>query len=124
VDLMEVAGSADTQVRRASAIDKTSIEKHFSKHFSTESRLHFDESNGRFYLAEAIALWGLPLEEPRRRPASPEEVQEHLPEIFVDRWEQVLKENQELQNWWRRWRYYEKRGGREEFWSDEMKLQA
>lgn len=125
LDVMELESSKDTQIRRATAVSRSLIDKHFSSQFLKVTELNFDERTNNFYIEEFNSLWGVPLEEPRRRLAKADEVAEHLPDVFVKKWDTLLLENENLAVWWDRWLFYEQQRSVESpLWSDEKKNEA
>ena len=123
VDLMETGGR-DTKVSRVANISKKTIEANFEAEIKLIQEVSFDEESRQFFLFEYKALWGLPLEEPRRRPATAGDVEGQLAEILSRSWDLVLKENKELFFWWQRWEYYRDKTEVEEFWNENKKLEA
>jgi ATP-dependent helicase HrpB len=115
--------SNDTFVRRATGVPKSLIEKHFARFFKKMSRLSFDEASKNFYIDEFSSLWDLPIEEPRRRLAKPEELESQLPQALLESFEQVLLTNEDFGQWWRRFQYYEKKLDTN-IWLPEKRLQA
>ncbi len=125
LSVMETDGSRDTQIRMATGVPKKLIEKHFSGQFEKKSALVYDEASKNFYLEEFKSLWGLPLEESRRRLAKPEELEEQLPESIFQKFSFVCEQNEDLKSWWQRWKYYEQQLGIEiTFWQDEKIREA
>ncbi len=125
LNLMESDTTRDTQVRMATGVPKNLIEKHFANQFEKNAQLTFDEESKNFYIEEFKSLWGLPLEEPRRRLAKPDEVEEQLPQAIFQKWSYVCEQNQDLKDWWLRFQYYEKQSKSEQrFWTEEKILEA
>lgn len=124
IDLMETEGATDTQVRRASAIDRKQIDKHFTASYQKKQELSFDEESKNFYIEEYNSIWDIPLEDPRRRLAKPDEVEEHLPDIFIKKWDRLLQDNEELGSWWQRWLFFEQKSQAKAHWSDEQKRES
>lgn len=107
LEITDSGDRADSMVRKASAVSKSSIEKLYSSYFSKNKQLIFDENLKSYYFEEWLEFRGLPLEDPRRRPAKPDEILDLLPEIMIDRWVEVLKINEDLNHWWSRWNYFQ-----------------
>lgn len=124
LDLMELDVGKETQVRRASAIDRKVIDQHFSQQFVKKAELSFDETTKNFYIEEYNSIWEVPLEEPRRRLAKSQEVEEHLPEIFLKRWDRLLQDNEDLGAWWNRWLFFEQKSETSPHWSEESKREV
>ena len=124
LDLRELESAVDVQVQRATPVTKVSIEKHFGNCIERNSRVFFDEENKNFYVEDILTLWGLWLEEPRRRLAKIQDIEQHLPQIMVQRWSQVLKENEMLSEWWQRWEYFQQQAGLGEVWTEKNKLEV
>ncbi len=107
IELMETGTNADSQVRKACGLTREEIQRKFSPQITKKSAVIFDEVLKSYYVEEWLDLKGLPLEDPRRRPAKAEEIAGLLPQILTQRWTEVLKLNEELRHWWERWLYFE-----------------
>lgn len=107
LEVTDSSDKADSQVRKATGVTKEQIEKKFSSQFKKTKQLVFDENHKSYYFEEWLEFQGLPLEEPRRRPAKPDEIADLLPQIMLDRMQDVLNLNDNLNHWWERWRYFQ-----------------
>lgn len=99
---VEGSSDAETMVSLASGADKDLILEVFAKNIAKVRDVSFVEEKGQFFSREYKALYGLPLEEPSLTPARGEEVAEKLPQILTDKFELVLKNNENLAHWWTR----------------------
>ncbi len=125
LSLLESDFSKDTQVRLATGVPKKLIEKHFSGLFQNQTHLSFDESQKNFYVEEFKSLWEIPIEEPRRRLARPEELEEQLPLVIFQKFAILLEQNEELKFWWQRWQFFEREQKFEKiFWSEDKIREA
>lgn len=96
----------DGFVFKACGISKELIDELYSSSYQKERDFTFDESSKSYYFEETLTLWKMPLESPRRRPASVSEVTELLPEIMLQLWSEVQRKNEDLQRWLLRWKFY------------------
>ncbi len=124
LNLIESDNSKDTHIRMATGVPKNLIEKHFSNEFEKKSVISFDQESKNFYVEEFKSLWDLPLEDPRRRIAKPDEIEEQLPQAIFQKFDFFKEQNEELRDWWLRWQYYEHQLGSAKFWSDEKTIEA
>ena len=107
LEISDSGDKADSHVRKACGISKDVIEKKFRNQITKSRKLTFDEELKSYFFEEWNDLQGLPLEEPRRRPAKADEIIDLLPQIMLERWQDVLKINQDLKLWLERWTYFE-----------------
>lgn len=110
---VEGSSDAETIVSLACGFSKEFILSHFKDEIQKIRDLTFIEEKGQFFVREYKSLFGLPLEEPSLLPASPEEVEAKLPQVLVEKWELVLKNNEKLAEWWERlsfWRRHIENG--------------
>ena len=124
LNLMESDNSKDTQIRMATGVPKNLIEKHFSNEFEKKSVISFDQESKNFYVEEFKTLWDLPLEEPRRRIAKPDEVEEQLPQAIFQKFDFFKEQNEDFKDWWVRWQYYEHQLGLDSFWTADKTIEA
>lgn len=99
---VEAHSDSETMVSLACGFDKDFILSHFKEKIDRKSDVTFVEEKGQFFLREYRVLHGLPLDEPQLSPASKEDIQQKLPFILADKFELVLKNNEELSFWWQR----------------------
>ncbi|MBO9667253.1 MAG: ATP-dependent helicase HrpB [Bdellovibrio sp.] len=108
VALNGIEGSSDTEtiVSLACGFTKEFVLSHFKEDIKKIRDLTFIEEKGQFFVREYKSLFGLPLEEPSLLPASPQEVEEKLPQVLLEKWDLVLKSNEALANWWQRLEFW------------------
>ncbi|QDK44298.1 ATP-dependent helicase HrpB [Bdellovibrio sp. ZAP7] len=108
VALSGVEGSSDAEtiVSLACGFTKEFILSHFKDEIQKIRDLTFIEEKGQFFIREYKSLFGLPLEEPSLLPASPDEVEAKLPQVLVEKWPLVLKNNEKLSEWWERLEFW------------------
>lgn len=113
VALNGVEGSSDTEtmVSLACGFSKDFILSHFKDEITKAREITFIEEKGQFFNREYKSLFGLPLEEPSLTPANAKEVAEKLPFILRDKWDLVLKNNEDLTAWWMRLEFLKKHQG-------------
>ena len=99
---VEGSSDAETIVSLACGFSKEFILSHFKEDIQKIRDLTFIEEKGQFFVREYKSLFGLPLEEPSLLPASPDEVEAKLPQVLLEKWELVLKNNEKLSEWWER----------------------
>ncbi|WII72907.1 ATP-dependent helicase HrpB [Bdellovibrio sp. 22V] len=104
VALSGVEGSSDAEtiVSVASGFDKEFVLRIFKNEIEKIRDVTFIEEKGQFFLREYRALYGLPLDEPNLLPASSQDIAEKLPQILSDKFDLVLKNNENLAHWWSR----------------------
>jgi ATP-dependent helicase HrpB len=70
-------------------------------------KLNFNPQTGELKIHEAKSLGILPLEDARVKSANAEEVAHLLPDLAAENFEWILQNNSALQEWWKRWQYYQ-----------------
>lgn len=106
IDLIELEGKSETVVSLAVPISMELLKKHYVTEFKEVSDFVYDVDTKKYYVEIFKSLWGLPLEEPRRRSASLEEIIPHLPELCIREISWLLKENEGLQHFHQRYQFY------------------
>jgi ATP-dependent helicase HrpB len=96
----------ETRIGIAVAVSKEDILKTFPDRIEKKRELKQDEKSEKIVVEEFKAYLKLPLEKPVVRSPSAEEVQSLLPEIVLNSWDRLLKENDGLSSWWSRLAYY------------------
>lgn len=104
---VEGSSDAETVVSLACGFDKDFILKTFANEIEKVKDVTFIEEKGQFFTREFRSLYGLPLEEPSLNPASSKDIEEKLPQILSERFELVLKNNENLARWWSRFEFLE-----------------
>jgi ATP-dependent helicase HrpB len=99
---VEGSSDAETIVSLACGFSKEFILSHFKDDIQKIRDLTFIEEKGQFFVREYKSLFGLPLEEPSLLPASPDEVEAKLPQVLLEKWDLVIKNNEKLSEWWER----------------------
>ncbi|MDG0815617.1 ATP-dependent helicase HrpB [Bdellovibrio svalbardensis] len=122
---VEGSSDAETIVSLACGFSKDFILSHFKDEIQKVRDVTFIEEKGQFFIREYKSLFGLPLEEPSLLPASQQEVSEKLPQVLVEKWDLVLKNNEKLAQWWERVEFFKRHEGLS-FESEipELKLEA
>lgn len=108
---VEGNSDAETVVSLACGFSKEFILSHFKDEIQKIRDVTFIEDKGQFFIREYKSLFGLPLEEPSLMPASQQEVAEKLPQVLVEKWELVLKNNENLAQWWDRVQFFKRHEG-------------
>lgn len=122
---VEGNSDAETMVSLACGFSKDFILSHFKEDIQKVRDVTFLEEKGQFFIREYKSLFGLPLEEPSLLPASPQDVAEKLPQVLVEKWDLVLKNNENLAHWWTRVEFYRRHEGLDfESQIEELKLEA
>ncbi|WP_413580497.1 ATP-dependent helicase HrpB [Bdellovibrio sp. HCB288] len=103
---IEGSSDAETIVSLACGFTKEFILGHFKNEIQKNRDLTFIEEKGQFFVREYKSLFGLPLEEPSLLPASPEDVEAKLPQVLVEKWSLVTKNNEKLAEWWERLEFW------------------
>lgn len=102
---LEGSNDSETVISLACGFNKDFVLKIFSQEIEKVHDVTFLEDKGQFFARDYRALWGLALDEPSLSPPSPEEVAAKLPQILSEKWDFILKQNEDLKLWWDRWRY-------------------
>ncbi len=122
---VEGNSDAETIVSLACGFSKDFILSHFKEEIQKVRDVTFFEEKGQFFIREYKSLFGLPLEEPSLLPASQQEVAEKLPQVLVEKWDLVLKNNEKLALWWERVEFFKRHEGLSfEAQVPELKLEA
>lgn len=108
---VEGSSDAETMVSLACGFSKDFILSHFKEDIEKVKDVTFLEEKGQFFTREYRSLFGLPLEEPSLSPASKQDVEEKLPQVLVEKWDLVLKNNEALASWWQRLEFYRRHEG-------------
>ncbi|WP_413577319.1 ATP-dependent helicase HrpB [Bdellovibrio sp. HCB290] len=103
---VEGNSDAETIVSLACGFSKEFILTHFKNEIQKIRDLTFIEDKGQFFVREYRSLFGLGLEEPSLLPASSQDVEEKLPQVLVEKWSLVLKNNEKLGEWWERLEFW------------------
>ncbi len=93
---------SETQVSLACGFNKDFVLTQFKNEIQKIQDVTFLEDKGQFFKREFKSLYGLPLEEASLVPASPQEAAEKLPQILLEKWDLLLKNNEHLASWWKR----------------------
>lgn len=123
LQLMEGVVDSEALVTMASAIPKELLLEHHAKLLREESSVRFDEKTQRLVKFTQTKLKELPMEEPRAIPISEDEAQQHLPEILLARWNELLAQNENLKNWVTRYAWFEQKTQGQQL-SEKIKLSA
>jgi ATP-dependent helicase HrpB len=123
LNMMESSSGAETSIRWASDIPKSLIEAKYSSQFHDVQSISFDEKTQRLTKLVTKKFHQLPLEDARVHPLTESELQQHLPEIALAKWDELLRTNQELKKWLERYHWYCNKTGLEEF-SPAQKISA
>lgn len=109
VALSGVEGSSDaeTVVSLACGFEKDFVLQIFKDRIEKSKDVTFIEEKGQFFSREYRSVFGLPLDEPTLIPASAEDITEKLPQILSEKFELVLKKNENLARWWERLQFLE-----------------
>ena len=122
---VEGNSDAETLVSLACGFSKEFILSHFKEDIKRIRDVTFLEEKGQFFIREYKSLFGLPLEEPSLLPASQQDVAEKLPQVLVEKWDLVLKNNENLAHWWTRVEFYRRHEGLDfEAQVEQLKLEA
>ena len=89
----------ESLVRIATGMNKSFILNELKSEITQQNDFFFNEEKGQIYERNFKSFRGLPLEEPTLKIPSKEIIQEHLPDICVAQIQNILKQNEELQNW-------------------------
>lgn len=110
VALSGVDRDSETTVAIATGFDKNFILDCFRNEIEKVKDVTFIEDKGQFFTREYRSLYGLALDEPSLTPASSQEIADQLPQILTERFELVLKTNEDLNRWWQRWQFLQRQG--------------
>lgn len=107
VALNGIEGSSDSEtvISLACGFTKEFILKTFQDDVLKIHDVTFIEDKGQFFSRDYRVLWNLPLDEPSYSAPKSEEVAEKLPQILAEKWDYVLKQNEDLNQWWTRYQY-------------------
>ena len=125
LDGTDTENSNETQISRASGLTEEFLKKHFSNLMKSDSHVLWDEDKKTFLEKKTLKLFGLSIGSEHTQPAKAAWIEEHLPEVAFENWEWILKQNEEMHNWWVRFHFYAQHVNSElaMFWNPE-KLRA
>lgn len=101
-EVTEGRDAAHATVFQAVGLSVDCIEKYILPESRAAVILQWDEEKQKFMAVETRQWHGLSVGAERRRPATASEISERLVEVAVERWSDILKNNEALQNWWER----------------------
>ncbi|MES3038112.1 MAG: ATP-dependent helicase HrpB [Bdellovibrionota bacterium] len=123
-DIANASQSSDTLVSWASGFETDFIKKKLNDQTQVIKEISLDSETHRMMATEYKAWRKLPLDEPRKRPATVSEVEESLPLVAKDNFSTILQKNEPLGKWWKRFEYYQdqknKLGGQVDLISDDQ----
>lgn len=105
IDLSEGRDAAETLVFQAVGISTSLVEKEILPLAEAKNHLEWDDEKQRFWITETREWNGLSVGSEHRRPANASEVEGHLGEVLLARWERLLAANEPLANWLSRLRF-------------------
>lgn len=106
LNLADQDNSKDTLVSLASGLDSKKVLEKTQALAKLKQKLIFDDELQKIFVEEAKHLDEMPLENPRRRPASQEEAQQKLTELAFSKWDFIVQKNEALQAWMKRFSYF------------------
>ncbi len=102
LDGIESTNETETLVTLASGIEENFLLNIYANQILKKKEIFFDAEKNQFYQQEFQSLWDLPLEQPTLSLATAAQVTEKIPQILVDNWNNTLKNNSHLEQWWQR----------------------
>lgn len=109
LDGTDTENSNETQVSRASGLTEEFLKKHFASKMKPDSHVRWDEDKKTFLEKKTLKLFGLSIGSEHTQPAKADWIEAHLPEVAFENWAWILKQNEEMANWWVRFTFYSER---------------
>ncbi len=121
LDGTDTENSNETQISRASGLTEEFLKKHFSAVMKPDSHVNWDEDKKTFLEKKTLKLFGLSIGSEHTQPAKADWIEAHLPEVAFENWAWILKQNEEMANWWVRFTFYSGRVNLElqNYWTPE-----
>lgn len=124
VALNGMDGDSETTVSIACGFDKNFVLETFKGDIQKQQEVTFIEDKGQFFTKEFRSLHGLALDEASLTPATAKDIADQLPKILTQRFEQVLKTNEDLARWWARLEFLKRHSDEHNFDTEELIQEA
>jgi len=98
----------EARIEWAHGLTQKEVGSYFGSKFQLRSRLVFDEKTMTLKFEEGRFLEALPIENPRQRKPTSEEVRDLLPQLAQEHWALILERNEKARELFRRLSYYYK----------------